>query len=89
MAKQEAKQPQKAKPMAAKTNVVEVSLKDMPEVLADMRRQLAQSLRTEASRRWASSEQTVVDMAVKESLERVACCIEAAITSEESLKVNG
>lgn len=67
--------------MAGRKAVVNVSVKDVPEVLASMRSEMARLLRIHAAERWKTSEQTVVDMAVRQSLEEVANCFEAGIPS--------
>lgn len=95
MAKQEQPKPNakdkpvKPAPAAPKTLVATLSIEDMPQILASMRAELARLLRAEADRHWRGSEQTVVDIAVRQSLERVARCFEAGIITEDDVKIDG
>ena len=65
--------------------VVEVKVSEMPEVLAALRRELAGLLRAEADRSWEGGERNAVDMAVCQSLRKVADVFEAGLQSPEDI----
>lgn len=67
--------------MGKKTGTVAVDLtvKDMPEVLATMRLELATLLRAHAQQQWVSGDQNAVDMAVRRALNSVADVFEAGL----------
>ncbi len=64
-----------------KIATLEIKISEMPEVLAKMRLEMARLLRTEADARWTAGEGNVVDMAVCESLRKVADAFEAGLAS--------
>lgn len=59
----------------------EIAVTGIPEALAALRGELAGCLREEADRAWASGEKNAVDMAVCQSLRRVASVFEAGLKS--------
>lgn len=70
-----------AKREQQKGPTVTLSLNDMPEVLAELRLELAGLLRAEAERSWRDGEQNVIDSAVRQALHRVAGVFEAGLKS--------
>lgn len=69
--------------MASKRLTATVSIKDIPEALAEMRLGMATLLRNTAEEKWKAGEQNIIDIAVRRSMHEVADAFEVGLTKPE------